>query len=357
VLTAKERIIYQSVSPEYRTFLQDYIGLLYLARLGEHERYFFWTLNDTQISYYKANFHLSDKGYPSDKDSLPRAKLAYDKVQKMVEQREALVISDPVAASPADTLTSKLKEMDSYIKSYKQAYFLGTSDQETWTGNFEVTPVTSPFPQGLFTYSERGGICSITSGIGVKGLQVTPKFIAKTGACSEPKSVIVQLVAPNRQLSTNVAQANFDERGERGFYYRVPAKASVRLCERALAAGANTCDGGDELGRDELAIAQLGQIASLPASTGGRRSSYKLVYYDSTGAIQTFNMASDALVQKSNLEDIGSAATELRDAKTARLKRETERLKAEKDKLDAQNALKKAREENANSNANSNDNQ
>ena len=32
--------------------------------------------------------------------------------------------------------------------------------------------------------------------------------------------------------------------------------------------------------------------------------------------IQTFNLASDALIQKSNLSDIESAATELRDAKT-----------------------------------------
>ena len=77
----------------------------------------------------------------------------------------------------------------------------------------------------------------------------------------------------------------------------------------------------------------------------GRRSSYSIVYYDATGAIKTFNMSADALIQKQNVTDLTDAATTLRDSEAAKLKRDTDLLKAKKDKLDAEKALKTAQGE------------
>jgi len=357
-LSPTEEIIYSSLPQAYRDFLAQRIGLMYLAALGEHERFFFWTLTAKQMQYYTANFGpATAAGYPDPASDLPRAKLAYNQIQKLIEERAKLVSSPPEPGSPAETLAAKLKEIDTSIKSYKQAYFLGAVDQETWIGNFEFAPpAAAPYVLGLLSYSERNGICAITGGKGPKGIQPPGKFMDGSGACPAGRTVLVEVASAAGQFAAKVRAGNFNEAGERGFYYRVPATASALLCERPLADGVGNCTGADAIGRDELSVAQLGEIVSLPASTGGRRSSYKIVYYSSTGAIQTFNIASDSLIQKSNLADIDSAATGLRDAKTEKLKRDTERLKAEKDYLEAKEALKKAREENSNSNTNGNPN-
>jgi hypothetical protein len=362
VLSPTERVLYErltiSRSIDFKNnewpFLQEYIGSCYLADLGkeadgERARLFFWNLSEKQIAYYKANFRRSEDGYPDPHSDLIRAKIAFDKIQNLMEQRATLVTSQPAEGAPSEALTSKLKEIDNYIVGYKQGYFIGSSDKSTWVGNFEFAPPnTAPYLLGLLSYSEMNGICAINGGKGAKGIYPPPKFM--TDSCVDGKSVLVQLDSRNTQLSENVKTANFNDSGQRGFYYRVPAKASVTLCEENLSPAPTRCQEKNEVARDELAVAQLGTIASLPASTGGRRSSYKLAYYSSTGAIQTFNLASDALIQKSNLSDIESAATELRDAKTENIKRDTERLKAEKDYIDAKNALKKAKEGNSNSN-------
>lgn len=352
VLSPRERILCKSLSEDYKRFLQNYIGLDYLAQLGagnrgEKPRIFFWSLTDRQIQYYEKNFDDAVDGYPDPNSDLIRAKLAFDKIQDLIAKRAGLITTEPVANATSDVITAKLKEVDNYILSYKQAYFIGKSDTATWVGNFEFAPpAVTPYVVGLLSYSESNGICAITGGKGPKGVYPPAKFMASN--CDQGKSVLVQLTADASQMSENVKAANFHESGERGFYYRVPAKVSVALCEENLSDAPRRCQQANEFARDDLAIAQYGTIASLPASTGGRRSSYKVVYYSSTGAIQTFNIASDALIQKSNLSDIETTAKELRDAKTEKIKRDTERLKAEKDYLDAKDALKKAKEGNSN---------
>jgi hypothetical protein len=128
--------------------------------------------------------------------------------------------------------------------------------------------------------------------------------------------------------------ANALEPGKRGFPYRIAASTLARLL-----------DDDNEKGRSAVKIAQFGPVRTLPAGLGGRRSSYSIVYYDATGAIKTFNMSADALIQKQNVTDLTDAATTLRDSEAAKLKRDTDLLKAKKDKLDAEKALKTAQGE------------
>jgi hypothetical protein len=357
-LTTIEKIIYVNLTPSYRTFLKEKIKLQYLKQLSAEERQFFWTLKQEQIDY----FTNLNEDYQKE---LHRAKLVYDKIQELLEQRASLVRSEPPPISAPDVLTNKLKELDEYAEGYKQSYFTGVTGKATSTGNFEFDPSSAPMEQPLFTYSETEGICSTDDGaVGPKGLQFAPNFkLAEGAVCKKPQKVLVKLNLRSGQFSDSVTSANFNETGQRGFYYRVPAKVSAVLYVQSAPAGGGARQQqqqelplGKEVGRDELAIAQLGPTVSLPASTGGRRSSYKLVYYDATGAVKTFNIGSDALIQKSNLTDVEAAATQLRDSKLTKLERETKLLKAEKDRLDAENALKKAKEENANSNANTSGN-
>lgn len=146
-----------------------------------------------------------------------------------------------------------------------------------------------------------------------------------------PLQVALQVDNAPPGFAQAVTAANLSQPGKRGFPYRVPALTIVRLLDNSV-----------ERGRSDVRIAQFGPIQTLPASLGGRRSSYKITYYDQSGAIKIFDMSADALIQQSNVTDITDAATTLRDAETTRLKRETDILKAKKDKLDAEKALRDA---------------
>jgi hypothetical protein len=146
-----------------------------------------------------------------------------------------------------------------------------------------------------------------------------------------PRQLAVRVDLPPPGMAGTVQNAALSQPGKRGFPYRVPAMTMARLI-----------DDGVERGRSDVRIAQFGPVKSLPANLGGRRSSYKITYYDASGAIKIFDMSADALIQKSNVTDVTDAVTTLRDAETTRLKRETEILKAKKDKLDAEKALRDA---------------
>lgn len=145
------------------------------------------------------------------------------------------------------------------------------------------------------------------------------------------RAVDLAVNLPANGLATTVATANLIETGKRSFPYRIAAPGIVRVT-----------DAGTERGQSELRIAQFGPVQTLPAATGGRRTSYKITYHDATGAIKVFDMASDALIQQKNVTDLTDAATSLRDAEAARLKRETELLDLRRKKLEAEKALKEA---------------
>lgn len=148
-----------------------------------------------------------------------------------------------------------------------------------------------------------------------------------------PLQVSLRVDLPPGGFAKTVKGAQLSQPGKRGFPYRVPALTIAYLIDNDL-----------ERGRSDVRIAQFGSVGTLPANLGGRRSSYKITYYDASGAIKIFDMSADALIQKSNVTDITDAVTTLRDAETARLKRETEILKAKKEKLDAEKALRDAQE-------------
>ena len=146
------------------------------------------------------------------------------------------------------------------------------------------------------------------------------------------RQVLLRVASAPPGLASTVKNAidsgKLTEPGKRGFPYRV---APMTL--------ANVWDVGVEKGRADVRIAQFGPVRTLPAHLGGRRSSYKVTYYDASGAIKIFDLSSDALIQKQNVTDLTDAATTLRDSEAANLKRQTDLLNAKKDKLNAEKAL------------------
>lgn len=146
--------------------------------------------------------------------------------------------------------------------------------------------------------------------------------------------VVLSIDPSTPGFAKTVDTSKLQQPGKRGFPYRVAAPTFARLL-----------DDRNEKGRGAVRIAQFGPVQTLPSSLGGRRSSYKITYFDSTGAIKVFDMSSDALIQKQNITDLTDAATTLRDSEAARLKRDTDLLELRKKKIEAEKALKDAKAE------------
>jgi hypothetical protein len=256
----------------------------------------------------------------TDDDDFERAKETFDKIAHLHGQRESL-ISNANLALPADTLKAMLKEIDETIEAL-QSKFLGSSkDEDPWVPSFEVTLADNQahFATLLLDLSKDHGVCGVSPSFSY--IAVPPKFQRPDDApCTHLIQVMLRidkgrdgLLAP--QLADTVSGAAFSQDGERGFYYRVPAVALARV-EAISQRGQGSETQAVERGRGVLSIAQLGTIASLPASSNGRRTKYTIDLNPDTGALKTFTLGSDALIQNSLLEDASGAATSINDLRT-----------------------------------------
>ena len=88
-------------------------------------------------------------------------------------------------------------------------------------------------------------------------------------------------------------------------------------------------------------MAQLGIIASIPASAAGRSNQASITLDETTGALRNFKYSSTSLLEKSMLDDVEGASKDIIDAKDPlkKKKRELDMLKTEKDIRDAKKAL------------------
>lgn len=263
-----------------------------------------------------------------------------------------------------EALQKMLDETDNTIKSYETTFFLGTKDAQTWTGNFEFTPgksvvsnaynafQTSPV---LLVFSKSDGICE-TAESKRQGVRINADFIA--AKCPLPDTEQAIWLSVNRITSDDsylghmaAANARDEGNGERGFYYRIPARSVVKLelgrisaanelllytqslqgqgwrrggLEEAAPAGVLYVPIGNEVGRDTMRVAQLGVTASIPASAAGRKTQYTIDFDESTGALKNFKLASNALLEKSIVDEASGAASDIVAAKQARDKAKAE---------------------------------
>jgi hypothetical protein len=249
-----------------------------------------------------------------------------------------------------------LKETDSTIEAYQNSYFLGTSTEKIWTGPFEFVPPTTGFllpappvsatSGTFFSFSETDGLCEgpVADALGIK---IPKKFKPKSGCAVIPAALLPVAVRVERKADDDGFLANLDaahhadeeKDQQRGFYYRIPAKAAAIL-QVGVAPGAKDVARGNG-----LIVAQYGIVASLPASSSGRTTQYTIALDESTGALKNFKLGSDPLLQKSILDDVDSSATAILDAKKAREKAKAEandvlaQKKRELDLLKTQNEI------------------
>jgi len=295
-----------------------------------------------------------------------QAKKRFERIEELSTQRERLVGGDSAPQGiSAEALKKMLDELDATITSYQTTFFLGTKDSESWTANLEYRPgksivstsyntfQTSPV---LLTFSKEDGVCE-TPESKLQGVIIHPDFVAArcplTPANEQVAWLSLKRVISDDPYLGHMEAANLrdEQAGERGFYYRIPAKAIVTLEVGQIAAAnqvilaAQSLQGqnwrinvlnapapagpffwpaGREVGRETMRVAQIGVVASIPASAAGRKTQYTIDFEESTGALRNFKLASNALLEKGLVDEIGGSAKDILAAKQARAKAKAE---------------------------------
>ncbi|HEY0459465.1 MAG TPA: hypothetical protein VGC97_10040 [Pyrinomonadaceae bacterium] len=311
----------------------------------------------------------------------------YENLVSLIGQRDTvLAISQP---APAETYKQQLEKNAEAIAAHRAA-FLGGTSKETWAATLEFEPQkggneNSPL---LFTYSKTKGVCN-NGELKDKSIPINPVFRftdPNEEVCSNTTETKIQALwlkvvrSPNQNYLDDVDAANNNDARRdksRGWFYRVPANGVVTLqtqdfnCQQkpADAAGVvkNSClinslifDGAitatfegiaapipaiannsTQFARNEMLVAQLGVLASVPASTAGRSSVTAIMLDPTTGAMKNYKSSSLPLVDKAILDDAQKAANSTIDAVDPlnRRKRELEELKIQNDINEAKKKL------------------
>lgn len=330
-----------------------------------------------------------------------RAEKTFNEIRNLEQSRLAVVGADsnggatnsPAGALPPDTMKTMLQELDAGLKS-RNALFFGSETVTTWTAKFEYVPTKLPQQaKELLWFDEANGLCDtrLSKELGITipkkfryGDKCTPipPDPAKTQAPPEEMEVVFLQLRKDmseqgfRDQMARV-QTNLDtEKKKRGWYYRIPAPAFVQVRVGSLDDGdyrsaehaANSLeqellgmDDAKNLKTDTLTIAQLGVTVSVPSSGGGR-TNQSTIEYDDAGALKNFKYSSNALLQKSQLEEIQAGAQTVIDAKKASNEKkekasdQLEKMKRELEILETQNKINEEKKKLEQSNGNGNSN-
>ncbi|MET0649720.1 MAG: DUF4831 family protein [Pyrinomonadaceae bacterium] len=260
------------------------------------------------------------------------------RIEELRENREDLTsgVRLPTNLS-ADAIKLLIEQAEATITKLERTYFLGTKDSDTWTGDFRFVPVKAD-PSGvnavqtsqMLIVQTKGGLCPTVES-NRQEIKIKPSFVAKD--CPDPSYpdgllkggegvwVRVSRVRDNDGFLNGMAVANArdEQRGKRGFYYRIPAAAIVTLFKsKTLPGDGFKPEAKNVAARENMKVAQLGVTASLPASSSGRTTQYTIDFNEATGAMKNFKLASNALLEASLAEEAGGAVTDVITAKKAR---------------------------------------
>ena len=311
-----------------------------------------------------------------------------ERLETLRQQRENLITGASIRGDlSSDALKLLINAADELIASYEQRYFLGTEATDAWTGVFKFRPGKF-YRTGTFNSFQTSpvllvlaldGLCEVEETLD-QGVDIKESF--KSGSCPNTNVAFpegstafwltVDRLPDDTVFMNNIAAANSAEerRGQRGFYYRIPAPALVKVVAGALnrrqmdELRAQSIIGRDwtpkpnepvppiatspravEKGRNTMKVAQLGVTVSLPASAAGRTTQYAIQFNEATGALKNFKLGSNSLLQKTLIDEASGAASDIIAAKQAREKAKAEatdeltRLKRELDILQTQNLI------------------
>lgn len=329
-------------------------------------------------------------------------------LQLFIRLTQLITQRDDSLASPGPVLPETYKQLiekNAEAIAAHRAAFLGGTSKESWAATFEFDPkkgVAENYSPLLFSYSTAKGICN-NGQLKEKSIPINPAFAfpnKDTEKCSDTDEKTVQALwlkivkSDDQGYLDNVEAANENAAREdksRGWFYRVPANGVVTLqtqkldCQpKGVAVGVkNSCLINDfkimdisfggvikkgiranyeeivatvdkevestQFARNEMMIAQLGVVASVPASTAGRSSITEIMLDSSTGAMKNYKSSSSPLVDKAILDDVQKAANSTIDAADP-----LNRKKRELEEIELQTKINEAKKKLANTNTGNN---
>lgn len=303
-------------------------------------------------------------------DEYQTAKELYDEYQTLRKSSKTVLGRDNPNIPP-DTFKMMLEKTEAEITSIRAA-FLGSPAEKIWVANLEFIPEKDKKnSELLFAYSKTNGVCN-NGQILKKSISIGGGFLNKN--CGKTGETGIQILWLNVTRSNEVQQSaylakiksateNAEEKDKsRGWFYRVPADGDISLrtaripCKPLAEPNKYDCsplsigfrdrnieieqtknvflpvpNNFEQVALKDMPVAQLGEIASVPASTAGRSSSTAIMLDPATGAMKNYKVSSTALVDKSILDEAQKAANSAIDAADPlnKKKRELEELKTQ----------------------------
>ena len=209
-----------------------------------------------------------------------------EKLTKLRKLREDLTINATpkiLATLRGDTLKTSMGFIDQAEKAII-GEFAGRGRETIVKKTFEFipTPANKEFP--LFKYDGLGKLRS-------------PDF---NGANLMLVKLVIVDNAPTAYVPRNIFGS---QTGTRGLFYRIPALVIVELQEDS-----------ETVIKDEVLVAQFGQVASLPSTLKSFTLMYDVKFHPDTGAIEKFEFAAKPLASGS-AKDAASALKSVAEAK------------------------------------------
>ena len=308
----------KEADPDLRAeFLREIFG-----SLGEQEK------KPLKWAYLGLDAEQGEPGPEGTKNRLrlERASRAYALYNGIVRGLNSTLTAEDVAAGAGFEAFSERRVKTAAALKGK---FIGEEKKVPWQGSFEVRPTRTngktpcdpsrdrvckswTTAQPLFSYvpdGEGAGLCSTHS---VDPATPPPDTImvpkSRQSECqTATKAVDLQLsLEPDDQIATRVA-GTFRSPADAAVFFIVPARMRATI-------------GGTVAG--DLMIAQFGIVTAMPSEMGGKSFTHDLAFYDETGALKSYTLASKPLVEAGSIDAISKATSDLIEARRKQMEEE-----------------------------------
>jgi hypothetical protein len=275
---------------------------------------------------------------PTDELQLKKATQAYiTKLSGLINGRDGLLSGESPGQQPADILT----RLEALINQQLMALYLGSNKIDTWEGLLDVRALSADGKITILYIDPKKGIC-LDQAQAARAPDSKPypeKFnILNEGECKRAPGVYIQISfypEEDKQLFSRMKSIKTPDTAEdRSFRYRIPAQVKAELR-----------DDNKTYGVGVFSVAQLGVVASLPATRNSKSLTYELSFIEATGGLKTFKIGTTALIDSTSVDALSAAGGTFLDARNTARKAD-EASKDEVTTLTRQNSLLKMKDEN-----------
>lgn len=234
----------------------------------------------------------------------------------------ATILSQDINQVNEATFKARMDSRQARLKEIIGKFFGETKkDPAFWAGSFDfdLTPAQASVTLPMFTLKKETGICAIEVDDAVRRL-ASPR-VETQSSCGSAVRRIQLLIAPIEPVVAAAVPAGSTKSGLR---YRIPRSATITIADAA-----------SELARQNVSIAQFGQVASLPKKMGGWKTQYDVKFDANTGTLLDINVGNSAVIDSdvvkraAGIADTGIGIKQKLDVQDAPV---TAQQKAEKDR-------------------------